>query len=55
MDALVSEIQSVHETGRPILIGTRSVHESEQLAARLLSVGIECSVLNAKNDEQEAV
>lgn len=54
MDALVSEIQSVHETGRPILIGTRSVHESEQLAARLLSVGIECSVLNAKNDEQEA-
>ena len=54
MDAIVSEVLKVHETGRPILIGTRSVQESEQLASRLRGTGIECSVLNAKNDEQEA-
>lgn len=54
IDALVTEIQSVHLTGRPILIGTRSVQESELLAAGLKAVDIACTVLNAKNDEQEA-
>ncbi len=54
MDAIVSEVQNVHKTGRPILIGTRSVQESEQLASMLRDIGIDCSVLNAKNDEQEA-
>jgi preprotein translocase subunit SecA len=53
--ALVSEIKSVHETGQPILIGTGSVDESEQLAAELCKVGVECQVLNAKNDEMEAM
>lgn len=52
--ALVSEIKRVHETGQPILIGTGSVEESEQLAAELWEIGIECQVLNAKNDEMEA-
>jgi len=54
MEALVNEIVSVHKTGRPVLIGTRSVQESEQLAESLKLSGIPCSVLNAKNDEQEA-
>lgn len=53
-DALVNEIVTVHNTGRPILIGTRSVRESELLASRLADAGISCTVLNAKNDEQEA-
>lgn len=52
--ALVSEIKTVHETGQPLLIGTGSVEESEQLAAELCKIGIECQVLNAKNDEMEA-
>ena len=52
--ALVSEIKSVHETGQPILIGTGSVEESERLATELWKVGVECQVLNAKNDEMEA-
>lgn len=54
LEALAAEIESVHGTGRPILIGTRSVEESERLAGRLKDIGIRCSVLNAKNDEEEA-
>lgn len=52
--ALLTEITAVHKTGRPMLIGTRSVEESEQLAGRLKEYGVECRVLNAKNDEYEA-
>jgi preprotein translocase subunit SecA len=52
--ALVREIGDVHQTGRPILVGTSSVRESEELAADLTTHGIPCAVLNAKNDEREA-
>ena len=52
--ALTAEIARVHATGRPILVGTCSVGESERLAAALQQAGIECQVLNAKNDELEA-
>jgi preprotein translocase subunit SecA len=52
--ALVEEIRKVHETGRPILVGTASVEESEALSHRLQSAGIEHAVLNARNDEAEA-
>lgn len=52
--ALVQEISSVHRTGRPILIGTSSVEESDRLAEKLAALGIPCHVLNAKNDAEEA-
>ena len=52
--ALAREIQKVHQTGRPILVGTASVEESEGLSRRLYSAGVEHSVLNARNDEVEA-
>ncbi|MBK1813834.1 accessory Sec system translocase SecA2 [Clostridium sp. YIM B02505] len=52
--ALVEEIEKVHLTGQPILIGTSSVKESSDLASQLLSRGVNCQVLNAKNDELEA-
>jgi len=52
--ALVREIISGHALGRPILVGTASVEESEQLAAELRESGVDCRVLNAKNDEAEA-
>lgn len=52
--ALVEEIRKVHQTGRPILVGTASVEESEALSGRLRFSGIEHTVLNAKNDEAEA-
>ena len=44
----------MHETGRPILIGTHSVEESEQLSDRLEAAEIPHVVLNAKNDAEEA-
>ncbi|TDD00274.1 accessory Sec system translocase SecA2 [Nonomuraea deserti] len=52
--ALVEEIQEVHATGRPILIGTLDVAESENLAKLLQRRGLEPVVLNAKNDAEEA-
>lgn len=52
--AVVEEIRRMHATGRPVLVGTLSVEESEGLAARLREVGVECQVLNARNDAAEA-
>ncbi|OKP94116.1 DEAD/DEAH box helicase [Paenibacillus sp. P32E] len=52
--SLVHEISSVHKSGRPILIGTSSVEESDMLAKALAVAGVPCHVLNAKNDAEEA-
>ena len=51
---LVADISDAHESGRPVLVGTLTVEESERLAVRLRSSGVACEVLNAKNDEPEA-
>ena len=51
-EAVLEEIRSVHGTGRPVLVGTRSVEESEWLSARLRDVAH--VVLNARHEEQEA-
>jgi preprotein translocase subunit SecA len=53
-DAIVAHIADVHETGQPVLVGTRDVAESEELHERLLRRGIPAVVLNAKNDAEEA-
>jgi len=45
-------IEGLHATGRPVLVGTASVQESERLSAAL--VGVPHQVLNARNEEQEA-
>ncbi len=52
--AVVNEITEINKTGRPILIGTGSIVESERLSSMLKGKGVECSILNAKNDEAEA-
>ncbi len=52
--ALVEEIRRSQDEGRPVLVGTLSVQESEGLAVELRAAGLACQVLNAKNDEQEA-
>ncbi|WP_443729287.1 accessory Sec system translocase SecA2 [Sphaerisporangium perillae] len=52
--ALATEIARVHATGRPILVGTLDVSESERLALDLGGKGLDCVVLNAKNDAEEA-
>lgn len=52
--AIIEEISKVHATGQPLLVGTHDVAESEELAEALRERGIAVSVLNAKNDAQEA-
>ena len=52
--ALIEEIKRHHTCQRPILVGTASIEESEELATALEEAGLACQVLNAKNDELEA-
>jgi preprotein translocase subunit SecA len=52
--AIVGEVAAAHATGRPVLIGTLDIAESERMAHRLSLAGLDCAVLNAKNDAEEA-
>lgn len=52
--AIVDEIVALNATGQPVLVGTHDVAESEDLAEALRERGVEVSVLNAKNDAEEA-
>ena len=52
--AIIDEINRVHPTGQPILIGTISIEASERLSEALKRAGIKHTVLNAKNHEREA-
>ncbi|MBT4099191.1 MAG: accessory Sec system translocase SecA2 [Gemmatimonadetes bacterium] len=52
--ALVRQIQTWHDARRPVLVGTASVAESDQLGELLRAAGIRCQVLNARNDAIEA-
>ncbi len=52
--AVMEEIVEAHDAGRPVLVGTSSVAESELLAESLRRKGVEPQVLNARNDELEA-
>jgi preprotein translocase subunit SecA len=54
-DAVVREVQHLKAQGRAVLIGTRSVDKSEALSKRLTAVGIEHQVLNARQNESEAM
>lgn len=53
-NAVVKEIQQMHELGRPILVGTTSIEKSELLSKLLQRSGIEHEVLNAKQHAKEA-
>ena len=52
--AVVDEIQAIHETGAPVLVGTIAIETSELLSSMLRKRGIKHNVLNAKFHEQEA-
>lgn len=54
-DAVIEEIARIHRTGRPVLVGTRSVAASEEVARRLKEGAIECHVLNATRLAEEAM
>ncbi|MGE3408327.1 MAG: helicase-related protein [Pirellulales bacterium] len=52
--AIVDEVRQVHASGRPVLIGTRSIDKSELVSRLLQEAGIEHAVLNARHIEREA-
>ena len=52
--AVVDEIEAIHETGAPVLVGTIAIETSELLSGMLKRRGIKHNVLNAKFHEQEA-
>jgi preprotein translocase subunit SecA len=52
--AIVEDVCALHRTGRPILIGTRSVTASESLAERLTAEGMTFRLLNAVRHQEEA-
>jgi preprotein translocase subunit SecA len=52
--AIVDEIVQMHQTGRPILVGTISIEKSELLSGMLKRQGVPHQVLNAKYHEKEA-
>src|SRR5215469_7232161 len=53
-EAVIAEIERVHQSGQPVLVGTTSVEESERLSKRLDGQSIPHQVLNARHEEREA-
>ena len=53
-NAILEELREVHQTGRPILVGTTSIERSELISDLLKNFGIRHQVLNAKFHESEA-
>ena len=53
-DAIVNDILTKQEAGRPVLVGTVSIEKSEKLSSQLKRRGIRHVVLNAKYHAQEA-
>jgi len=53
-DALATRIVELQHTGRPVLIGTESVADSESLSHKLLEANVQHMVLNARHDKKEA-
>lgn len=52
--AVAVEIEEVHKTGQPVLLGTVSIEKSERLGELLKRKGVPYQILNAKNHEKEA-
>ena len=53
-NAVANAVDELHATGRPILIGTTSITQSEELSGLLKKRKVRHNVLNAKYHEQEA-
>jgi preprotein translocase subunit SecA len=52
--AIVDRVAQLHKAGRPVLVGTRSVADSEHVSNLLDKAGVEHSVLNARQNRAEA-
>ncbi len=54
MKKIVAETKKHHEVGRPVLIGTTSIEQSEKLSNFFKEEGLKHNILNAKTEEDEA-
>ncbi len=52
--AVIKSVTKLQNQGRPVLIGTASVSDSEILSHKMSAAGIAHQVLNARQDKQEA-
>ncbi|MFH1519245.1 MAG: preprotein translocase subunit SecA [Candidatus Omnitrophota bacterium] len=53
-NAVISEIEELYRIKRPVLVGTTSIEDSEELSFLLQKKGIDHNILNAKYHEKEA-
>jgi preprotein translocase subunit SecA len=53
-DAILKEVELLHEVGQPVLVGTISVEVSERLSEHFTRKGIPHNVLNARQHAREA-
>lgn len=52
--AIVNLVNELHSAGRPVLLGTKTVKDSERFAELIEARNIACRVLNARQDAEEA-
>ena len=52
--AIAEEIKKYHAKGQPVLVGSGSIANNEEIARYLDKEGISYEILNAKNNEREA-
>ena len=55
LKAVAEAIKAYHKEGRPVLVGSGSIAKNELIAQWLDKEGIKYEILNAKNNEREAV
>ena len=54
LKAIAGEIKKYHEKGQPVLVGSGSIANNEEIAKYLEQYGLPYEILNAKNNEREA-
>lgn len=53
--AIIEQVKELQEKGQPVLIGTSAIEHNEELGRLLKKEGIPHEILNAKNNEREAL
>ncbi|MFD0960051.1 preprotein translocase subunit SecA [Paenibacillus chungangensis] len=54
VEVILREVKACHQVGQPVLIGTTTIAQSEELARNLRQAHIPFRLLNAKNEREEA-
>ena len=54
LEAIAQQVADRHAKGQPILVGTRTIHETIQVNEALIARGLTATLLNGVQDEEEA-